>query len=143
MNFYADKEIFAMASEPLEGYSADDYRKLCNSTLNEAQLAVLYAGAHNKTGWLMHDLDDEEADINTECVYQEWSAIEEELRGRIIAILEQEDPDKNRSQLSSKQGYYYIVKPFMLRNGFVDANGWWIRNDDYDENDYPKHDTAK
>lgn len=133
MKYYVDKEIFVMASEPLDGYSAGDFRKLCNSTLSEAELAVLYAKAHNKTGWLMHDLDDEDADINTERVYQEWSAIEEELRGRIIAIVEQEDPDKIRSQLTSRQGYYYIVKPFMLRNGFADGSGWWIRNEDNDE----------
>lgn len=128
MNLYADKEIFVMASEPLVGYSADDFRELCNGTLSEACLAVLYAGAYNKAGWLMHDLDDEDADINTERVFREWDAIEEELRVRIIVILEQEDPEKIRSQLSSGQGYYYIVKPFMLRNGFADGNGWWIRN---------------
>ena len=70
----------------------------------------LYAGASNKAGWLMHDLDDEDADVNTELEYQKWSAIEEELRGRIIAILEQEDPEKIRSQIASRIGYYYIVK---------------------------------
>lgn len=129
MNINADKEIFVMASEPLVGYSADDFRKLCNGVLSEAELAVLYAGAANKAGWLMHDLDDEDADVNTERVFREWSAIEEELLGRIIAILEQEDPEKIRSQIASRIGYYNIVKPFMLRNGFVDGNGWWIRND--------------
>lgn len=129
MNINAEK-IFVMASEPLVGYSADDYRELCNGTLSEADLAVLYAGAFNKAGWLMHDLDDEDADINKERVFREWDAIEEELRGRIIAILEQEDPEKIRSQLSSGQGYYNIVKPFMLRNGFADGNGWWIKNDE-------------
>lgn len=130
MNLYADKEIFVMASEPLVGYSAEDFKKLCNGTLSEVELAVLYAGAFNKAGWLMHDLDDEDADINTEREYKKWSTIEEELRCRIIAILERENPEKIRSQLSSGQGYYYIVKPFMLRNGFVDGNGWWIKNDE-------------
>ena len=133
MKFHVDKEIFVMASERLEGYSADDYSELCNSTLNEAELAILYAEASNKTGWLMHDLDDEEADINTERVYREWCAIEEELRSRIISIIEQENPEEISSQISSGQGYYYIVEPFMLRNGFVDGNGWWIRYEDNDE----------
>lgn len=68
----------------LVGYSADDFRKLCNITRSEAELAVLYAGAVNKAGWLMHDLDDEDADVNTECVFREWSAIEEELLINII-----------------------------------------------------------
>lgn len=106
---------------------------LMNSTLNETELAVLYAGASNKIGWFMQDIVDEDADINTERVYQEWRAIEEELRRRIIAILEQEDPGNIRSQLSSGQGYYYIVKPFMLRNGFAYGSGWWIGNEDNDE----------
>lgn len=130
MNINADKDIFVMASEPLDRYSADDFRKLCNGTLSEAELAVLYAGAFNKAGWLMHDLDDEDADISPERLYQEWSAIEKELRIRIVAILEQEDSGKIRSQIASRIGYYNIVKPFMLRNGFADGNGWWIKNDE-------------
>ena len=73
-----------MASEPLVGYSADDFRKLCNGALSEAELAVLYAEAANKAGWLMHDLDNEDSDVNTELVFREWDTIEEELLINII-----------------------------------------------------------
>ena len=115
-----------MASEPLTGISVEQVQQLLEEDDSESNLAKVYAGVSNQVGWLMHDLDDDDCTPETEEQYKKWSALEETLRTRIFDILKQEDIDAFEKTVAENKGYYNVVKPFMLRNGFKDGRGWWV-----------------
>lgn len=75
----------------------------------------------------MHDLDDEDCTDELRQRYQEWSALEEELRNRIFDILKRESIDEFEKLAAQNNGYYDVVKPFMVRNGYKDGRGWWVK----------------
>lgn len=116
-----------MASEPLMGQAPDQLRQKCSEDGSERTLAEAYAGASNQMGWLMHDLDEEDCPEDTVQRYHDWKSLEEELRDRIFEILKNENSTELGRLASEGKGYYYMVKPFMVRNGYKDSSGWWIK----------------
>ena len=115
-----------MGSEPLEGISIKQIQQLLEEDDSESNLAKVYAGVSNQVGWLMHDLDDDDCTPDIEEQYESWSALEETLRLRIFDILKQEDITALEKTVAENRGYYNVVKPFMLRNGFKGGSGWWV-----------------
>lgn len=122
-----DTPPIIMASEPMAGCSTKQLRKIILEDESESTLASVYAGVFNQTGWLMHDLDDEDCTDELRQRYQEWSALEEELRNRIFDILKRESIDEFEKLAAQNNGYYDVVKPFMVRNGYKDGRGWWVK----------------
>lgn len=114
-----------MASEPLKDCTPEQLMQMHEDT-NEHTLALIYAKVFNQVGWLMHELDSDNCAEETEQRYQEWSALEEELRSIIFEILEDENPEEFDKLLAEEKGYYNVVKPFMIRNNCKDVHGWWV-----------------
>lgn len=70
----------------------------------------------------MHELSDP-ADYQNPCseeLYNAWTDLSDELFGRIEAILDSEGDE------ARYEGRLYRAAPFMARNGYADANGWWV-----------------
>ncbi len=125
-----DNPIIVMATEPAQDLTPDDllhdFRVVDDSDEN---LAAVYAIAFNQVGWLMHEYD-EEYDPEIEDRYLAWSKVEAELREEIFSVLRHENPVALEKALAERKGYYYIVKPFMERNGYLDGQGWFIKAKD-------------
>ena len=117
-----------MLSEPLAGVSVSDVRCWLIENDTEFGLATALARVHNKTGWLMHDLDElEDLELaKAETAFNEWVDLETELYNKAIAILKEENASGKTHHDISKKGLNNIVIPFMERNGFRDGAGWWI-----------------
>lgn len=120
-----------MAGEPIEGYMPDDIRKWLEMDDSEERLASAMAAAHNKMAWLGHVLDDEEYSEEElerkEEEYNAWRTLEMVLIEEISKRLENENAKMGTRHITKGIGTYYIVKPFMERNDFIDGHGWWVK----------------
>lgn len=125
MNGY--DSTLVLTKEPFTGYMPADVRALLNERIPDAALAGLFACVDNQATSLFSDLD--EGDQWTEYAFWEWREILEELIERICTILESET---GQQRLDRKHAE---VHPFMERNGFHCASGWWVRMDSIQEND--------
>ena len=111
--------MVVMGSEPLTGISADEWRAKFGENPTDEELATALAGAWNESGWLGHDLDDNDCTPETETAYKEWSALEQELIQKIASRL-------NRK---CETPYIKLITPFMDQNGYRDGGGWWVKNE--------------
>lgn len=129
------KKIAIMASEPLKGCTSDQMREMASKYDSDAALAAIYASVSNKTGWIGHDIgepeNDEETNNRLKKEHNEWWMLEKELYAEIVSRLQKENAEKGTTHITSGKGMWFIVKPFMERNGFRDGAGWWI--DEYDK----------
>ena len=119
-----------MASEPLKGYTPDQMREMASKYDSDEALAAVYASVSNKTGWIGHDIgepeNDEETNNRLKKELDEWWKLEKELYAEIVSRLQKENAEKGTTYITSGKGMWYIVKPFMERNGFRDGAGWWV-----------------
>lgn len=106
-----------MGSEPLAGVSADEWRAKFGENSTDEELATALAGAWNESGWLGHDLDDDDCTPEIEAAYKEWSALEQELIQKIASHLNHK----------CETPYIKLVTPFMEQNGYRDGGGWWVK----------------
>lgn len=109
--------MVVMGSEPLAGISADEWRAKFDANSTNEELATALAGAWNKSGWLGHDLDDDDCTPEIKAAYKEWSALEQELIQKIASLL-------NRK---CEAPYIKLITPFMEQNGYRDSGGWWVK----------------
>ena len=127
MEFPDDAVI--MAIEPSRDFTPSDIRKRLENNNTELELATVHAEVNNKTGWLMHELDElEEPELSkSKAIFDEWWGLYKELVGRITDILKKENDSRIANHKITDRGLYYVVKPLMERNGFRDGAGWWVK----------------
>jgi hypothetical protein len=108
-----------MGSEPLAGISAASWRAKLGEKYTDEELASALAGAWNKSGWLGHDLDDDDCTPEIKAAYEEWSALEQELIQKVAL----------RINRKCETPYSKLVTPFMKQNGYRDGGGWWVKEE--------------
>lgn len=118
--------LFILEKEPLEGYTPTEAQQWLSSVTGEKTIAASYAVISNHLGMLMHEIDDDDP-WGAEAFYA-WQEVSNELYYRILSVLKAEDAEETERLLSAGKGTHHVVKPFMLRNGYRDGNGWWIEN---------------
>lgn len=109
-----------MASEPLAGASADAWRVKFGEEYTDEALATALAGAWNKSGWLGHELDDDDCTPEIEAAYNAWWELDKELVAQIAL----------RLNCERKPPYATLITPFMEQNGYRNGNGWWVMKND-------------
>lgn len=120
--------FYVIQKEPIAGYTPAEALKWFAAVSNEKTVAAVHAVVANHVGLLGHELD--ESDPWIEEAYDAWCDVENATYQRIWNILKVENDSDKANHTLSGIGAYYIVKPFMLRNGYRDGNGWWIENDE-------------
>ncbi len=116
-----------LPSELLTSFTIEQLRAYLETDNSEKALADTYALVDRKVGWLMHELDYDTFTPETRLLFKEWSALENELRARIVDILKNEDIESYERRVAENKGCNHVITPFMLRNGFRDGRGWWIK----------------
>ena len=120
-----------MMSEPFDNVNPNDIREwLKEENYSEKSLAVALALVNNKFWWIEDDLYDYEEDSKEYeeifAVVDSWGKLMKEVEKKIYGILR-----KERIYVPKKeQGSIRSLIPFMSRNGYYDAGGWWIEKDD-------------
>jgi hypothetical protein len=123
---FDERENYLM--QPLKDVLPGDIRAwLCDND-NESSLARVLAHVHNKTMWLMDDLDDaDEAELpEIRVIFDEWCGLHSELYEKALSILKEENRTRKASHNLEVNGQYFKLAPFMYRNGYKsDTNGGW------------------
>ena len=88
-------------------------------------MADAFAISSNKFWWVEDDVYDYEVDTpehQTACAITDaWGELMDYYKSKIFSILQVE------GVVIPETGQNAVLKPFMLRNGYIDGNGWWIK----------------
>lgn len=103
--------------------SPDEVSELIKKIETERDIAQLFAYAEN-IAWYIEDdeYDYEEGTDEWNSARDEadrWFAISDQLRERIFSIL------RSENVVIPNKGWISVLEPFMERNGFRNASGWW------------------
>ena len=123
---------YIMVEEPAEGVTPEMLKEWLKKHQTEFDIATAISISHNKWMWYLHECDEEDGEQYAS-VCGEWFSIYEKLVLYVINILNSENEAGVANHNLSDIGWYFIIKPFMERNGFIDGYGWWIYDDDYKE----------
>ena len=114
-----------MIVEPSPGVSIEDARKKYSIIKGENDLSEIYAVVENKAWWYADEIYDyEEGSVEHKraiSIMNEWFELAAEIKNDIFEILRSEDVEiPNTGQIT-------VLRPFMLRNGYYDGDGSWIK----------------
>ena len=119
--------MFVMSQEPIPNMSASEVRAYFADKKTEKDLADAFAAVSNKFWWIEdneYDYEQGSPEHKTACsVTDEWGALMEEYKNKIFKILISEGISIPAT------GQIEVLKPFMARFGYIDGNGWWIKQD--------------
>ncbi|MDO4546462.1 MAG: hypothetical protein Q4D04_00035 [Clostridia bacterium] len=92
---------------------------------SEQELATAFAVSSNQFCWVEdneYDYEEGTVDWGYACaITDEWYDLMEFYQEKIFTIL------KNEGISIVSTGQIRILVPFMERNGYINAGGWWIR----------------
>lgn len=114
-----------LSKEPFVGFMPADLRIWLRDHNKDADLAIALAEVSNHTGLFGHELGEVD-DHWLAYAYEEWWELEKELYDLIIFSMKQANMREETNYDLARVGLYNIVKPFMEKNGFRDASGWWV-----------------
>ena len=112
-----------MMSAPLPNISTKEWMAINHYCETESDLANAYAGASNMFFWLEDEIYDDDVTQEEIKSCEDWKMLYEQLQEKILSVLKKENP---KADFDGK-GLQKLFIPFMLRNGFSDGSGWWIR----------------
>ena len=116
--------LYIIHQEPLTNHTPTEALQWLTSVSDEMTIAAAYAVVSNHVGCLMHQLDEE--DYWIEEAFEAWCEVKDVIYKRIWNLLKTENDSGTANHTLSDIGMHYIVRPFMLRNGYRDGRGWWI-----------------
>ena len=123
------KDAVIFIGDPLPDISAREMRQWIGENDTLADLATAMAQAHNRLGYISHDLDELEGDelFQAKDIFDEQDTLCRELYDKIISILKEEKASGKSAHTFMDKGLHYVIKPFMERYGYYDDAGWWIK----------------
>ncbi len=108
-----------LAGDPLPGITAQGFAYGLGGDLSDHELAEAIALAWAKAGSLMHLVEEDEDSGNE---FDEWLGLERKLCQEALA--------RNGVTPGEGPGLMGKIAPFMERNGYRDACGWWVRDEE-------------
>ena len=119
--------MIVMAKEPVPNMNAAEVKAYFENKHTEKDLADAYAIAHNKFWWVEdneYDYQEGTPEHIAACaITDEWGSLMDEYKLKIFEILKNEGIDiPETAQIK-------VLAPFMVRNGYADGNGWWIKQE--------------
>lgn len=117
--------MYIMGEEPMPGITPADVKEQYSGELTEQELADAFAISSNKFWWVEDDVYDYEEgtpEHQAACAITDaWGELMDYYESQIFAILQ------NEGVKIPETGRISVLEPFMLRNGYIDGTGWWIK----------------
>ena len=117
--------MYIMGEEPMPGISPTDIKEKYSGLLTEHCLADAFAIASNKFWWVednVYDYEEGTPEYQAACeITDAWGELMDYYKSQIFTILQHE------GVTIPETGQIAVLEPFMLRNGYLDGNGWWIK----------------
>ena len=119
--------MFVMSQESNPNMSVSEVRAYFADKKSEKDLADAFAVASNKFWWVEdneYDYEEGTPEHKMACaITDEWGCLMDEYKTKIFEIL------TNEGVIIPSKGQIEVLKPFMARFGYIDDNGWWIKQD--------------
>jgi len=113
-----------MCGDPSPELSIEGAKQAIKCILNETDLASLFASVDNKAWWIEDELYDYEEGTaeyaKIKGTIDNWFSLSDILRKMIFDIL------RNEGVLIPETKQIDVLEPFMRRNGYRNAQGWWL-----------------
>ena len=109
-------------NKPLPSITPKRWLEQHNNAETEKDLVDTYAGADNEAWWLDDKTYDDNCPEAIKKLCKEWFALLDELHTKLLQIAKREISKENFQE----KPYIKWLEPIMLRNGYKNANGWWI-----------------
>ena len=117
--------MYIMSEEPMPGISPADIKEKYSETLTEQHLADAFSIASNKFWWVednVYDYEEGTPEYQVACdITDAWGELMDYYKSHIFIILQRE------GVTIPTTGQISVLEPFMLRNGYINGNGWWIK----------------
>lgn len=117
--------LLILTREPFVGFRPEDIRLWLKTNPTEAN----YALALSEVQFKVSDACDEVCDVGDSWSYlvlDEWEELETVIVEYMQAVLLNENQSGAKHDLTMP-GWRYRILPFMERNRYRDASGWWIK----------------
>lgn len=118
------ENTFVMCGDPSPELSIDGAKQAIKRISDETDLASLFASVDNKAWWIEDELYDYEEGTVEHAQIKEtvdnWFSLSDTLRKMIFDVLRCE------GVLIPKTKQIDVLEPFMRRNGYRNAQGWWL-----------------
>lgn len=117
--------LLILIREPFIGFRPEDIRLWLKNNPDESNYALALSEVEIKVS----DARNEVFDVGDSWSYyalDEWEELESEIVEYMQSKLAHENQNGAQHNLT-KQGWRYQILPFMERNGYRDASGWWIK----------------
>ena len=119
------KNLLVIDHGPFTGFTPGDFRCWLSEHTQEGDIALAMKYVSEKASILLA-YSDFTYDSWMDYAIDEWDELLLELVEQIKSILSHDNRTDNTGYQLDGKGWYYIIKPFMERNGYRDGNGWWI-----------------
>lgn len=116
------EDAAVLAGDPLPGITAQGFADKLGNDPSNHDLAETITLAWAKAGHLMHLVEEDEASDND---LDQWLGLEKRLC-REALVRDGVTPGEGPGLMGK-------IAPFMERNGYRDACGWWTPSDEYPE----------
>lgn len=117
--------MIIMGQEPTPDKTAQEIHILFADRTTEKDLADAFALASNQFWWVEDNVYDYEKGTpeyqEARRIADEWGELMDEYKTRIFEILMRE------GIFIPSTGQIKVLEPFMSKHGYVDGNGWWIK----------------
>ena len=110
-----------LMGDPLPGITAQGFASELGEDLSDNDLAAAIALVWSKAGHLMYLVEE---DDSRGPEFDAWYELQIQLCQRAIEILTGEGTRSDTSH-----GLCGAIAPFMVRNGYRDACGWWVHDE--------------
>ncbi|MBQ8649594.1 MAG: hypothetical protein IJ470_05985 [Clostridia bacterium] len=119
--------MYVMTEEPIPNMTATDVKAYFSDKQTEKDLADAYAITHNKFWWVEdneYDYEEGSPEHKTACaITDEWGTLMDEYKNKIFETLISE------GITIPTTGQIKVLEPFMNRFGYIDCNGWWVKQE--------------
>lgn len=117
--------IYMMAEEPLPNTQPSEIRERFSGQLTEQQLAEAFAITSNQFWWVednVYDYPEGTPAYKEACeITDAWGELMDYYQSQIFEILSTEGIK------IPKTGQIDVLELFMVRNGYLNGQGWWIK----------------
>lgn len=122
-----DKDIVVMASEPSPELTIDMAYEVYADVSDEKALADIFSIVENKSWWIedeVYDYEEGTDEYKQACeITKKWFDLADRIKNDIFEILSVEGVK------IPKSGQIVVLEPFMKRNGYLNRDGWWIKEE--------------
>ncbi len=113
-------ENFLFTTEPLLGISRDEVYAFLKENTDDFSICYAFFGVFNEGVYLLTEAewaDSESESVRFKTLAEEWREVELFILDKILGRMNLRTDDGE-----APIGYYYVVKPFMEKNGFLAEN---------------------